>query len=119
MAHVAVADLDKAEKDQLVCTYAALLLADAGLDIDADKLKKVIKSTGNNVAAYWPAMFANAMANHSVADLVANVGCGGGGAPAAAAGPADTAAPAKEAKKEEPEEEEVDMDMGGLFGDDY
>ena len=45
----------------------------------------------------------------------------GGVAVAAPAGPAQAAAPAKaEAKKEEkPKEEEADVDMGGLFGDDY
>jgi len=37
-------------------------------------------------------------------------------APAAGAG-AKTAAPAKE--EEKPKEEEADVDMGGLFGDDY
>ena len=41
-----------------------------------------------------------------------------GGAAAAAPAGGAAAAPAKEAVKEV-EEEEVDMDMGGLFGDDY
>ena len=38
-----------------------------------------------------------------------------------AAGPATSAAPAKAAPKveEKPKEEEADVDMGGLFGDDY
>ena len=40
------------------------------------------------------------------------------GAPAAAGAPAG--APAKAAEKEKPKEEEAaDVDMGGLFGDDY
>lgn len=40
---------------------------------------------------------------------------------AAAAGPAAAAAPAKPAEKEKVKEEEAaaDVDMGGLFGDDY
>ena len=33
MAQVAVANLKKEEKDKLVCTYAALLLHDGGLDV--------------------------------------------------------------------------------------
>ena len=38
-----------------------------------------------------------------------------GGAPAQAAGNA----PAAAKKEEKPKEEEADVDMGGLFGDDY
>ena len=34
MASVDVSALSAVEKDQLVCTYAALLLHDSGLDID-------------------------------------------------------------------------------------
>ena len=34
MASVDVSSLSAVEKDQLVCTYAALLLHDGGLDID-------------------------------------------------------------------------------------
>ena len=115
MAHVEVSALEENEKSQLVCTYAALLLHDSGLDIDAEKLQKVIKATGNKTAAYWPKMFANAIANHDIKDMLSNIGMGGG----APAPPAAAAAPAAAAKKEEPEEEEADVDMGGLFGDDY
>lgn len=46
----------------------------------------------------------------------------GGAAVASSAGsaaPAGGAAPAKPAEKEKPKEEEADVDMGGLFGDDY
>ena len=117
MAHVEVSKLGENEKAQLACTYAALLLADSGLDMSADKIKAVLKSTKNEVAAFWPAVFANSMAKHNVDDLIASAGCAAGPAAAAPAGGA-AAAPAKEAEKEV-EEEEVDMDMGGLFGDDY
>jgi large subunit ribosomal protein LP2 len=50
---------------------------------------------------------------------LASVPSGGvAAAPAkAAAAPAQAAAPAK--KEEKPKEEEADVDMGGLFGDDY
>ena len=33
MAHVEVANLSKTERDELCCTYAALLLHDGGLEI--------------------------------------------------------------------------------------
>ena len=40
-------NIDKTEHDELCCTYAALLLHDEGLDLSADKLNQVIKSSGN------------------------------------------------------------------------
>ena len=120
MAHVDVASLSKTERDELCCTYAALLLHDGELEITADKLSKVIKASGNSVESYWPGLFAKALAGQDVAKLLANVGSAG---PAAAGAPAAGGdAPAAEAKKEEKEEEpEEDVDMGGLFGgdDDY
>merc|ERR1719230_592238 len=124
MAHVDHTELHAAEREHLVCTYACLLLGDSGLDIDADKIQKVAKSTGNKVSAFLPGMFARAFANHDVMDLVNNAGasCGGGGGAPAAASSAPAAGgdakPAAAAKEEEPEEE-VDMDLGGMFGDEY
>ena len=123
MAHVEISALQKAEKDHLACTYACLLLADSKLDITAEKISQVLKSTGNGVAAYYPAMFARSFGAHDVLDLVANAGasCGGGGgaAPAQAASSAPAGGEAKKEKEPEPEEEEVDMDLGGMFGDEY
>merc|ERR1712167_53465 len=118
MAHVDVASLSKSEKDELCCTYAALLLHDGDLDISAEKLSKVIKASGNSVEAYWPGLFAKALEGQDVKSLLSNVSAG----PAAgAAGPAvagDTPAKKEEEKPKEEEEEEVDMDMGGFFGED-
>merc|ERR1711998_266910 len=104
VAHVDVASLSKTEKDELCCTYAALLLHDGELDITADKLSKVIKASGNSVESYWPGLFAKALQGQNVGALLANVSAGpaapAGGAPAA--GGAAAAAPAeKEAEKEE------------------
>ena len=113
MAHVEVKDLSKAQKDELACTYAALLLHDGELEINEEKLNKVITASGNSVEGYWPGLFAKALRGKNVAELLANAGASSAAAPVAAA----TDAPA--AKKEEPkkvEEEEVDVDMGDLFG---
>merc|ERR1712187_626950 len=111
MASVDVAKLSKDDKDELVCTYAALLLHDAELGITADKLNKIIKASGNEVEQYWPGLFAKALEGQAIGALLTNVG---------SAGPA--AGDAGEAKKEEEkpkeEEEEANVDMGGLFGDD-
>merc|ERR1712166_975633 len=61
MAHVEVSALSKQQKDELVCTYAALMLHDGELEISEDKLKKVITASGNAVEGYWPGLFAKAL----------------------------------------------------------
>ena len=127
MAHVEVAQLSKQQKDELVCTYAALMLHDGELEISEDKLKKVITASGNSVEPYWPGLFAKALKGKNIAELLANAGSGAApaGAPAAAApGGGDKKAEeeaakkkaAEEKKKKEEEEAEADLDMGDLFG---
>ena len=120
MAAVAFNQLDKATHDEYACTFAALILHDEGVEITADKIKKVVEASGNKVDSYWPGLFAKALAGKSVGDLI-SAGAPAGGA-AAGGAPAQTAAPTKaEApKKEEPKkEEEADVGLGGgLFGDD-
>ena len=118
MAHVDVASLSKTEKDELACTYAALLLHDGGLEITGEKISKVIKASGNAVEGYWPGLFAKALEGQNVAALLTNVS-GPSAGPAASAVATPAAAEEKVEEKVEEEEEEVDMDMGGLFGDDY
>ena len=92
--------------------------------LQGDKLAKVIKASGNEVEAYWPTLFAKALKGQEIEKLLSNIGSApvavaapAGGAPVAAAAPAGGAAAAK--KEEKPKEEEADVDMGGLFGDDY
>ncbi|KAF8474885.1 60s acidic ribosomal protein-domain-containing protein [Kalaharituber pfeilii] len=107
---------------ELAVSYAALILADDGVEITADKLQSLIKAANvDDVEPIWTTLFAKALEGKDVKDLLLNVGSGGGAAPAAAAagGAAGGAAAAAEAPKEEekPEEkEESDEDMGfGLF----
>merc|ERR1711934_508164 len=119
MASVSPDALSKEQHDELCVSYAALMLHDDGLEINAEKLTKIIKASGNEVEPYWPMLFAKALKGQDVGKLLANIGSAGGGGggaagPAAAAGPAEAAAEEPEEKKEEPE----DVDMGGLFGDD-
>merc|ERR1711906_94113 len=116
MANVDVAKLSKDDKDELVCTYAALLLHDAELGITADKLNKIIKASGTEVEPYWPGLFAKALEGQDIAALLTNVGSGPAAGPAASGAADAGAAPAEEKKKEEEPEEEVDM--GNMFGDD-
>ncbi|PHH72144.1 hypothetical protein CDD80_4742 [Ophiocordyceps camponoti-rufipedis] len=100
-------------------SYAALILADEGAEITADKLQALIKAAKvEEVEPIWTSIFAKALSGKDVKELLVNVGSGGGAAPAAGgAAPAggDAAAPAAEEKKEE-EKDESDEDMGfGLF----
>ncbi|KZM20671.1 60S acidic ribosomal protein P1 [Ascochyta rabiei] len=107
---------------ELATSYAALILADDGVDITADKLQSLIKAAKiEEVEPIWTTLFAKALEGKDVKDLLLNVGSGGG-APAAgaaaggAAAGGDAAAEAAPAEEKAEEKEESDDDMGfGLF----
>ncbi|KAK1229772.1 hypothetical protein PQX77_007149 [Marasmius sp. AFHP31] len=105
---------------ELATTYAALILADDGVEITSDKITTLTNAANVEVEPIWATLLAKALEGKDVKELLSNVGSGGGapaaagGAPAAAAGGA-AEAPKEEEKKEE-EKEESDDDMGfGLF----
>ncbi|KAF9653635.1 ribosomal protein 60S [Thelephora ganbajun] len=105
---------------ELAATYAALILADEGIEITADKIVALTQAAGIEVEPIWATLLTKALEGKNVKELLANVGSGGGGpAPAVAAGGATGAAPgaaAEEEEKKEEEKEESDEDMGfGLF----
>ena len=120
MAAVELSKLSKTEKDELCCSYAALMLHDDGVEITAEKLNKIIKASGNEVEPYWPMLFTKALKTCNIGEMLSNIGSAG---PAPAAGGAPAAGAAEEApKEEEKKEEEENVDMGDLFGgggDDY
>ena len=108
-----------------MCALAGLALYDGEAEITAENISSLLAATGNDVATYWPALWAGAMADGKIETLMTNLASGGGGGGDAAAADAggDDAAPVKE---EKPKEEEVDaldggMDMfgGGGGGGDY
>ncbi|PMD43968.1 ribosomal protein 60S [Hyaloscypha variabilis F] len=106
---------------ELATSYAALILADDGVEITADKLQTLIKAAKiEDVEPIWSSLFAKALEGKDVKDLLLNVGSGGGAAAAptsggAAAGGAGAVEETKEEEKEEAKEES-DEDMGfGLF----
>ncbi|KAL6857490.1 60S acidic ribosomal protein P1 [Amphichorda felina] len=103
---------------ELASSYAALILADDGVDITADKLQALIKAANVEVEPIWTSIFAKALEGKDIKDLLSNVGSGGGAAAPAAGGAAaggDAGADAAEEAKEE-DKEESDEDMGfGLF----
>ncbi|KFG81356.1 acidic ribosomal protein P1 [Metarhizium anisopliae] len=103
---------------ELASSYAALILADDGVEISADKLQALIKAAGvEGVEPIWTSIFAKALEGKDVKDLLVNVGSGGGAAAPAAGGAAaaggDAAAPPRRRRSRK---EESDEDMGfGLF----
>mmetsp|Transcript_54618 Transcript_54618/g.102319 ORF Transcript_54618/g.102319 Transcript_54618/m.102319 type:complete len:128 (-) Transcript_54618:88-471(-) len=127
MSSVPVSQLSKEQQDELVCTYAALILHDDGAEITAANMMSLIKAAGCTVEGYWPMLFAKMITTTGMEPLIAmgsgagggGGGGGGGGAAAAGGGAAAAAGGAaeekKEEKKEEEEEEEEDMDFD-LFG---
>eukprot|EP00927_Polykrikos_kofoidii_P058160 TRINITY_DN52524_c0_g1_i1.p2 TRINITY_DN52524_c0_g1~~TRINITY_DN52524_c0_g1_i1.p2 ORF type:complete len:140 (+),score=45.85 TRINITY_DN52524_c0_g1_i1:62-421(+) len=119
MAEVPVDEIPAAEKDELLCAYAAMILKDSGLDITEEFLNTLIKASGSNISPFFPSLFAKLCKGKDVELMLKFGGGGGGGGPAAAGGGSanDGAAPAaaKEEKKVEEEEEEEDMEFD-LFG---
>ncbi|KAJ8145970.1 hypothetical protein OXX80_006694 [Metschnikowia pulcherrima] len=98
-------------------SYAALILADAGVEISSDNLLSVTKAAGASVDNVWADVFAKALEGKDLKELLfsfaASAPAASSGSGAAAAGGASEAA-AEE--KEEEAAEESDDDMGfGLF----
>ncbi|QLG72393.1 hypothetical protein HG535_0D01010 [Zygotorulaspora mrakii] len=99
-------------------SYAALILADADVQISADKLLTLTGAANVQVEGIWADIFAKALEGQNLKDLLVSFSAGSGavaatGAAGAASGEAGAEA---EEEKEEEEKEESDDDMGfGLF----
>ncbi|EDN09034.1 60S acidic ribosomal protein P1 [Histoplasma capsulatum] len=105
---------------ELASSYAALILADDGVEVTADKLQTLLKAANvQDVEPIWSTLFAKALEGKDVKDLLLNIGSGGGAAAAVASGAGPVAAEtggAEEKVEKEEEKEESDEDMGfGLF----
>ncbi|CDJ64936.1 60S acidic ribosomal protein P1, putative [Eimeria necatrix] len=117
MAAVPTSSLTDGQRQELLCTYASLILSDEGMEISAENIQKLVSAAGASVECYMPGLFARALKGHNITDLLAGAGTVAAAPAAAAAAPAAAAEPAaadkggKAAKQEEPEEEE-DADMG-------
>ncbi|KAJ5217648.1 60S acidic ribosomal protein P1 [Penicillium citrinum] len=103
---------------ELACSYAALILADEGIEVTADKLQTLIGAAKvPEIEPIWTSIFAKALEGKDIKELLTNVGSAGPAAPAGGAAAGGAAAPAEAAEeKKEEEKEESDEDMGfGLF----
>merc|ERR1712072_63207 len=102
-------------QNELLCSYASLILASAEADVTADNINALIKAAGGKVPAYYPALWEKVNAASPITEAVkkaGTVGTGGGGAPAAGAA---GAGPAAAAAVEEEEEEEEMAPAANLF----
>merc|ERR1711862_473074 len=109
-----------AEKDELFCAYAAMILSDSELEVSEENLNKLIKAAGGSIEPFFPTLFAK-MCEGKVLSSFMKFGGGGGPGPAVASGGGGGggggAAPAEEKKEEKVEEEEEDEDVDfDLFG---
>lgn len=106
---------------ELATTYAALILADDGIEITSDKITTLTNAAGVDVESIWAMLLAKALEGKDIKELLLNVGAGGGtpvGAVSAPVGGSGATEPAEAPKEEEKKEEkeESDEDMGfGLF----
>jgi len=104
---------------ELATTYAALILADDGLEITADKIVTLTSAANVDVEPIWATLLAKALEGKNVKELLSNVGSGGGAPAAGSAVPAASSSvvePPKEEEKAPEKDEESDDDMGfGLF----
>ncbi|QGN13500.1 60S acidic ribosomal protein P1-alpha [Kluyveromyces marxianus] len=99
-------------------SYAALILADAEIEVSAEKLLALTEAAKVPVEGIWADIFAKALAKQNIKDLLVKFEAGAAGAAPAAVGGAAGAAGEEAAAEEKEEEakEESDDDMGfGLF----
>ena len=61
MSDKPVNEMTQLERDELCCTYAALILHDDGLEITSEKISKLIKDSGNTVEPATPILFAKSV----------------------------------------------------------
>ena len=119
MAEVPADEVPQAEKEELFCSYAAMILKDSELDISEENINTLIKSAGGSTSSFFPALFAKLCAGKDLDGMLkfggGGGGGGGGGVAAAAGGGAAPVAEKKEEKKvvEEEEEEEMEFDLFG------
>mmetsp|Transcript_1135 Transcript_1135/g.2454 ORF Transcript_1135/g.2454 Transcript_1135/m.2454 type:complete len:122 (-) Transcript_1135:121-486(-) len=121
MAEIPPDEVPQAEKDELFCSYAVMILKDSMLEISEDNINTLIQAAGGSVDSFFSSLFAKVVKGKDL-DGMLTFGGGGGGGPAVGGGGGGGGAAAeapkeekKEEKKVEEEEEEEDMEFD-LFG---
>merc|ERR1712060_397217 len=90
---------------ELACTYAALILNDDDCEITGDKIATILKAASVEVEPFWPSLFAGALKDVNVRELITNIGSGVGSGGAAAPAAGGEAAKEEEKKPESSSEE--------------
>ena len=103
---------------ELVCSYAALILHDAGKDITEAAITKVVEAAKCKTEPYWPMLYASILKDKDAVDEIIYKPGGSGGAAQGGSSGGDAGEEEKEEEKEEEEEEEEEVAMGGLMGGD-
>ncbi|VWU49839.1 60S acidic ribosomal protein P1, putative [Hepatocystis sp. ex Piliocolobus tephrosceles] len=119
MAAVPVSELPETEKQELLCTYASLILHEENMSITSENISKLIKKSNNTVLPYLPMLFEKALNGKDISSLLSNLSVGGGAQAGAAQHTTEQASETKkeEKKEEKVEEEEEEDDLGfSLFG---
>jgi len=97
-------------------SYAALILADAGVEITSDNLLSVTKAAGASVDNVWADVFAKALEGKDLKEILFSFAAAAPAAAGAASGAAGGGEAAAAVEEAEEEAEESDDDMGmGLF----
>ena len=63
MSTVKVAQLSEVDKATLACTYAALILHDNEMEIDATR---ILTSAGIKIEKFWPKLFAKTLSTRNM-----------------------------------------------------
>ena len=72
---------------ELACTYAALILHDAGMKVDEASIKKVVAAANVKTEPYWPMLYASILKDKdSIEEIIMKPGGGGSGGGVASAG---------------------------------
>ena len=117
MMNAYIANMSKAEHDELCCSYSALMLHDDNIEITAEKLERLITSSGNTVDAHWPRLFSKALAGADINDMLANASAGAAPAPVAV----EPVAKGDQARENEVPDgcDAEPVNLMDLFGDEY
>ncbi|KAL0239066.1 hypothetical protein PCE1_004757 [Barthelona sp. PCE] len=96
---------------------ASLILADEGLPIEGNLIKDILDAAGIEYAPYLPEIYAKALSNVNIEDLIKASTQGGAAVPVTVAGGEEAAAVVEEESEPEPESESEEEDFGfDLFG---
>ncbi|CAE8694674.1 unnamed protein product, partial [Polarella glacialis] len=78
MSLLPTSELSKDQQDELLCTYASMILHDDGAEITPEAMNNLIKAAGCAVEGYWPMLFCKLITNVGMGELI-KMGSGGGG----------------------------------------